>query len=142
MRFFVIYSLDVPDGESIRPYQPPNVRRWDRTEGDESYEYGYLEGCWERGKHRKYVALLERTAFDAFVDHVGLRAEDCETGGSLMGFGHLPAISFDARDADVILNAYVTPVPQDRHGEEREGLGERAWERVRSAVIGHYGLGS
>jgi len=43
VRFSVIYSVDVPQGVSIKDYTPPQVNRlWNRTEGDEQFEYGYL----------------------------------------------------------------------------------------------------
>ena len=102
MLFSVIYSVDVPQGISIKPYTPPQVGRlWTRTEGDEQYEYSYLEGRWEKGKHRKWAALLTRKQFDAFVEKLGLVAEDVQTMGSLgapgFGFGWAPAISFQRR---------------------------------------------
>jgi hypothetical protein len=75
MQFSVIYSLDVPKGVSVRDYAPPQAGRlWTLTEGDEQFEYGYLEGRWEKGKHRKWVGLLTRKQFDAFVDKLGLAA--------------------------------------------------------------------
>lgn len=114
LRFYVIYSFDIPAArlepcwnlERVRDWQPPHVRRlWDRAEGDESYEYSYLGGEWAKGKHRKYVALLDRSDFEEFVDRFGLYPEDCETGGSLTGFGHLPAIAFETDDTNAILSA-------------------------------------
>ena len=123
MKFYVIYSLDVPRDTSVKEFQPPNLKLWDCTETDSEYDYGYLEGCWTKGKHRKYCALLTREEFDAFIQHVRLYPEDCETMGSLTGFGLLPAISFNDDCEDrAILNAYVTPVPQNAvTGEEMTG---------------------
>jgi hypothetical protein len=72
MQFSVIYSVDVPQDVSITEYAPPSVRRlWTRTEGDQQYEYSYLEGRWEKGKHRKWVALLNRKQFDDFYLEAG-----------------------------------------------------------------------
>ena len=138
MQFSVIYSVDVPKGVSIKDYTPPQVRNlWDRTEGDEQYEYDYLEGDWTKGRHRKWVAILNREQFDAFIEKVGLYAEDTETMGSIgapgFGFGWSPAISFTSDDRDAILNAYVTPLPEtSKAGDERD------WDRVRNAVLSVY----
>lgn len=139
MLFSVIYSVDVPDGVSIKDYAPPQVSRlWSLTESGES-EYAYLEGQWEKGKHRKWVAMLTRRQFDAFVDKLGLYAESTETMGSLgapgFGFGWSPAISFSGDYEDAIVNAYVTPIPET----SKAGGGERDWQRVRDAVLSVYG---
>ena len=111
MQFSVIYSVDVPKGISLKDFAPPQVRRWSLTEGNEQFEYGYLEGRWTRGKHRKWTALLTRKQFDAFVAKVGLYAERTETMGSLgapgLGFGWSPAISFTGDHEDAILNASI-----------------------------------
>ena len=68
------------------------------TEGDGQYEYGYLEGDWEKGKHRKWCAMLTKAQFTEFVRATGLVAESTETLGSIgapgFGFGWSPAISF------------------------------------------------
>jgi hypothetical protein len=123
--------------------------RWHRTEGDNQYDYGYLEGCWAKGKHRKFCAMLTRKQFDRFVSQMSLRAENCETMGSIgapgCGFGCAPAISFNGSDSleDAILNAYVTPMPEiePKHPEhwKNADAGERNWQRIRKAVIRVYG---
>jgi hypothetical protein len=116
------------------------MKLWQKTEGDEEYGYGYLEGEWEKGKHRKYTAFLTRKQFERFVGHLCLRAEDVETGGSLTGMGLQPAISFNGDDYSALLNAYVTPVPENwKTKEEMTGKTERDWQRVRRAVINHFG---
>jgi hypothetical protein len=139
MLFSVIYSFDVPQGVSIKPYTPPQRSLWTRTEGNEQFEYGYLEGRWTTGLHRKWTALLTRKQFDAFVGKLGLVAENVETMGSLgapgFGCGWSPAISFNADDEDAILNAYVTPIPE----VEKASYDERDWQRVREAVLSVYG---
>ncbi len=139
MQFSVIYSVDVPQGVSIKDYAPPQVGRlWNLTEGDEQFEYSYLEERWKKGKHRKWVALLTRKQFDAFVSKLGLYAERTETMGSLgapgFGFGWSPAISFNADHENAIVSAYVTPLPQTT----KAGGDERDWERVRGAVLSVY----
>lgn len=140
MKFSIIYSVDVPEDEDVMDDAPPNVEDlWDETEYDDSYEYGYLEGRWENGSHRKRCGILDREQFDEFVDHCGLFAEDVETMGSLgapgFGFGWAPAISFNGDDPDAIQNAYVTPLPE----VEKESCDERDWKRVRGAVLAVYG---
>ena len=143
MLFSVIYSVDVPRDVSIQGFLPRrSVRRYmDCTEGDEEYDYDYLEGCWEKGKHRKLVGLLLRPHFEALIEDLGLYAEDVETMGSLGAPGLFPevwcapAICFNGEDPSCIQNMYVTPIP--------EVLGinidEARWGRVRRAVIDHYG---
>jgi len=141
MLFSVIYSADCPRCESIAQFRPPHVRRlWDQTEGDDQYEYDYLEGDWEKGKHRKWCALLTKDQFTEFVETIGLVAEDVRTMGSIgapgCGFGCAPAISFnDSGDVRAILNAYVTPIPETK----KQDWTEQDWERVRTAVINIYG---
>lgn len=140
MLFSVIYSASTPEGVDVMDYAPPQVSDlWDETEDDDQYEYGYLEGCWEHGHHRKWCALLTREQFEEFIEQCGLFAEDVQTLGSLgapgFGFGWAPAISFRSDDPDCIASAYVTPIPE----VEKQGFGERDWERVRGAVLAVYG---
>ena len=76
MLFSVIYSADCPRSESIARFRPPQTRKlWDMTESDEGYEYGYLEGDWEKGKHRKWCGLLTKEQFNRFVEATGLVAD-------------------------------------------------------------------
>ncbi len=115
VQFSIIYSVDIPSGINMRPFVPPHCKRlWDETEGDSGYDYSYLEGRWERGHHRKWVAILDQAQFDEFVRQVGLVAEDVQTMGSLgapgFGFGWAPAICIRSDDPDAIQSAYVTPV--------------------------------
>lgn len=139
MLFSVIYSVDVPEDTNIENYVPPQAEElWDQTEGDESFEYDYLEGLWENGSHRKWCAILDREQFDDFVSSSGLYAERTETMGSIgapgFGFGWAPAISFTSSDEDAIQSAYVTPIP-----ETKRECDDRDWERVRAAVLSVYG---
>ena len=84
MLFSVIYSADCPRTESIARFRPPRVRRlWDQTENDSQYEYSYLEGDWDRGKHRKWFAMLDKDQFTEFVQATGLVADSTQTLGSL-----------------------------------------------------------
>jgi len=116
MDFSVIYTADCPRDTSIRQFNPPKSQKhlWQLTEGDRHYEYGYLEGRWTKGKHRKWCAILNREQFKKFLDHTGLFAEDVATMGSIgapgCGLGWAPAFSFSNDDPDCIANAYVTPL--------------------------------
>lgn len=140
MRFSVIYSIDVPCDVEILDFAPPEVESiWEETEGDDQFEYGYLEGDWEGGHHRKWAALLNREQFDEFIERCGLRAENTETMGSIgapgFGYGWAPAISFTSYDSEAIQSAYVTPIPETK----RESFCEQDWDRVRGAVLAVYG---
>lgn len=140
MKFSVIYSVDVPHGEDVLDFAPPEVAElWDQTEDDGQYEYGYLEGRWENGHHRKWVAILDRDHFDDFIERCGLHAEDVQTMGSIgtpgCGFGWAPAISFTSDDPVAIASAFVTPLPECRRDQCKDG----DWDRVRRAVLGVYG---
>lgn len=118
MRFSIIYSIDTPRGVSVETYNPPKNQRklFQLTERDDKQnEYCYLEGLWEKGKHRKLCGILNREQFDQFVEHTGLVAENVRTMGSLgapgCGYGIAPAFSFTTNGIDdAILNAYVTPL--------------------------------
>lgn len=114
MEFSIIYSIDTPREISIAPFNPPKSQRrlWQLTQDDSGYEYGYLEGRWAKGKHRTWVAVLNREQFQEFFDHTGLFAENVATMGSLgapgCGIGWAPAFSFRSDADDAIQNAYVT----------------------------------
>ena len=116
MQLSIIYSIDCPREISVVQFNPPKnqKRLWQLTENDSGYEYGYLEGRWSSGKHRKWCAILSRDQFQEFLDHTGLVAEDVATMGSLgapgCGYGVVPAFSFRNDDQDAIQNAYVTPL--------------------------------
>ena len=141
MKYSIIYSVDVPRKESIKRYLHPQRHLFKLTEGDEQYDYGYLENEWKKGKHRKLCALLNQNQFDKFIDKTGLIAESTETMGSLgapgFGIGWAPAISFTGYDEynPVILNAYVTPIPEI---ERKDGFTERDWERIKKVIIRKY----
>jgi hypothetical protein len=144
MRFFVIYTIDIPATEKITEYYPPQHRskRWYISEEDDQYDYDYLGGNWEKGKHRKFCGELTKEEFTKFVDKIGLYAEDIETMGSLtMEYGYIPAISFNYEICymdEPILSAYVTPFPELKRGITLP-LDNRQWERIKKAVIRQYG---
>jgi hypothetical protein len=156
MHFSIIYSVDIPRHEAIGNYMPNDRlrrRRFDMTEGDESYDYNYLadetpgNDYWRNGKHRKLCAILSKQEFEEFLFDTGLFPEDVETLGSIgapgFGFSLAPAISFTNDDPEAIQSAYVTPIPlfntvNDGKLPEFEGFNERSWQRTRRAVIEHY----
>ena len=146
--FSVIYSVDTPEDEPLHYYLPPISQSdlWDETETSyEDWGYAYLGGRWEHGHHTKRVAVLNYEQFAAFIDEVGLFAEDVRTGGSIGGPGLCPgispAISFTGRH-DAIQDAYVTPIPAQWDKENEKWvdlfggpLDEEAWETVRDLVL-------
>lgn len=138
MLFSIIYSVDCPSGTGIADFAPPVLDLFDETEDDDQFDYGYLEGEWENGHHRKWCGILNREQFDAFLERTGLFAEDVETMGSLgapgCGFGWAPAISFTNDAPKAIQAAYVTPMPDNK----RESLCEDDWKRIRAAVLAVY----
>lgn len=144
MQFSIILSIDVPSsvriGEILNSIGRKVRRKLTQTEGKEQFEYGYLEGDWKGGDHRKLCGLLSRDAFDDLCCRLGLQAEDVETMGSLgapgFGVGWSPAISFRAADTAAIVEAYVTPVPEFEATREPN---PKAWDRVKKAVLAVYG---
>jgi len=117
------------------------VKAWDLTEGDDQYEYDYLEG-WEKGKHRKYCREMGKKAFHNFVERTMLYAEDVETMGSITHFGWLPAISFNSYEENAILNAYVTPLPERKgkplNGKPIDDDDDRHWRNIKQAILNLY----
>jgi len=145
MNFSIIFSVDVPGDTSIRQYLPNRRirRQLTQTEGDEQYDYKYLEGCWKKGKHRKLCGILNRKDFDQLVEDLSMWADSTETMGSLgapgFGMGWAPAISFIAEHYDAIMSMYVTPIPDCPPPEGDEAL-DRAWKRIKKAVVSVYSL--
>jgi len=146
MRYGVIYSFDTERTNKVKRFYPRNMKLFEVTEGDSQGDYDEIFG--PKSKHRKLVSknLLSQVQFDRFIDDVGLRAQNVETMGSIIGFAWglgawtVPAISFDDNDGqDYIANAYVTPIPDvELTREPDDHRMERAWERVRLAVINKY----
>lgn len=150
MKFGVLYTLDVPRDVSVRQFMPTQRKLFQQTEGDEQYDYGYLEGCWEKGKHRKLVGVLNKKQFERFLEDTSLYPEDIETMGSLGvpwagcdGLGVAPAIPFRSDDQDAIQSAYVTPLPDlEAPGEDSFDVEDRIgryWELIKLAILSKYG---
>lgn len=142
MEFGIIFTVDVansPDAPKLTSYYaaPRIMRKLTMTESDDRYDDF---GCDFTTKHRKYAGVLSKDDFKQFVDETGLFAQDIETGGALgmpgnsPWYGWSPAISFDNDDRHAIINAYVTPYPNTKAPDTDEKM-DRAWERVRAAVI-------
>lgn len=134
MQYCVIFQVDTFGDNSIAQFRP-RVGKWDMTERDDTEnDYG------ERGKHRKFCAMLTRREFDKFVNDAGLYPEDVETLGRLGApgiVGLAPAISFRNEVYDEfwhIMNAYVTPIPDT----SKRDWNENDWQRIRRAVISKY----
>jgi hypothetical protein len=144
MTFGVILSIDCVKKRDIESYMPSAelLEQMDKTEGDESFEYDYLEGPWEGGHHVKLVCLIDEKDFNCLVKEMGLYADDTETEGIIgapwtpSGFGWAPAMNFDGEDFEAIINAYVTPFPANK---KRKELTEKEWEKTRKKVLKKYG---
>ncbi len=80
MQFSVIYSADTPEDVDVLSFAPPQVEElWDETEDDGQYEYGYLEGRWEGGSHRKWCSVLGSSAqANGLRCHEPVRLKRCE----------------------------------------------------------------
>lgn len=144
MLYSVVYSVDCPKGISIAQFLPTQRKLFKTTEDDDSRGYGYLGGEWEKGKHRKLCALLNRKQFERFLDDTGMKSEDVETMGTLgapgFGIGLVPAIAFIGDTPESIQCAYVTPVP-DKEPPNDEERQYRIWRRLRRAIIKLYKSG-
>jgi len=144
MKFSVIFTVDCPAERSIREYLPSRklLRLMTQTEGNEQYDYSYLEGRWEKGKHRKLCAVFTRQQFNQFIDETLLTADSGETMGSMGALGTdcwiAPAISFNSDDQDCIRGAYVTPLP-DIPAPKTARQEERCWLRIKWAILRMWG---
>jgi hypothetical protein len=137
--FSVIYSADCVEDENIEGHAPPHIENWDETEGDEQYEYDYLEGPWTKGHHRKWTGILTLEQFEEFLNECEMESEDVETMGSIGSPGceyWAPAISFhdDGGSPGCFRGAYVSPlIPRTEP--------EPDWEDVRPSIIERYKSG-
>jgi hypothetical protein len=135
----VIYTVDVPKGTDPMDYAPPHVDKWELTEDDKDA----LESFFGKGgHHRKWAALLKQQEFDEFVEETGLYAEDVETEGAIGVPGCPldmiePAISFVLDESEVLVGAYVTPLPPENSPVEND---EKMWNNVRKEMLDRYGI--
>ena len=148
MQFGVIYSIDVPGRKTkfgeMSPMNIPGQKGiWCKTEGDEQYDYDYLENEWKAGRHGKYCACLTKKQFIDFVKQTNLFADSIETMGSLgcpnpngICLSLSPAICFNGDFRDKIAKAYVTPYPEIK---KKTVFTERDWKRIRKTMIRIFG---
>lgn len=124
----------VIDGERY-VFNDPSVKY---QEHEPTYRAG---DSYRFGWHEKWCAILNERLFKQFCDDQYLYADDCETMGSIgapgFGVGWAPAISFNSEDYEAIMvNAYVTPIPDDEDGCEDS---EEGWYALRDKIIAEYG---
>ncbi len=109
-------------------------------------------GFWDRLQDLTVSGIVDRESFENFLREIGACAEDCLTMGTLGGplGGIAPDVSFTVEAQELIASIRVTPLPE-RDGElcngmishvddddERERLGSRYWEALRTATINRY----
>lgn len=149
MLFGVIYTIEWDPAENSEC--PP-------LEGDEAdmmrelFDLTGTEKCGEDGAcTRSYFAskdLLTREDFERFLRYTRLQASPTPTGGALiawrweLGFS-APAIAFESPESLFVELAYVIPLPEvePRNLESAQDVelrAQRAWERVRTAVLNTY----
>lgn len=109
MLFSVIYSVDCPEDEDVLDFAPSQVDElWQETEGDEGYEYSYLEGRWEEGSHRKCCAvrpvISSMSSFGAAAWLPSLRRRWAASG-------HLAAVWVGSRPSHFVA---IIPTPFSR----------------------------
>lgn len=109
--FSVIYSVDLfNDRDRFSRFCPKNFHVWSKTEDNrEKYDIDLYS------RHRKYVGFLSEKQFKQFLDMDLVFASSTRTMGSLgapgLGYGLSPAMLFDNHENDILLSAYVTPIP-------------------------------
>ena len=147
MEYYVIYSVDTNENACMSSHLSYLSEYFGKdkliqTEDNSSYDYDYLEGAWENGKHRKFAGLLSSKDLKGFLDDTGLCFEDCETMGSLtLEFGHIPAFSFRGDNYDTIEGAYITPMIPNNAGmsyDEFLELPELSQKRVQDKINKHH----
>jgi len=154
MKFSVIASVDMALTDENSRWQLEHLsalsprknaalggyKLWTRTEDDEQYDYEYLadEGAesWRTGLHRKYVGMVSELFWRRFYEAWGLRFNTSATMGSLGSpanpCGVAPAISYSGGDFDegVIIDVYVTPLPDKKTDAGYPGETEDEWNKV------------
>jgi len=148
MHFSVIYDVEVAQHQSIVPFRPHRSDLWTLTEHNL-----YISRATEDDttKQRKWVALLTRKQFEAWLERMPyyFTPDSIETCGSLgapgLGMGLSPAISWSAPDLcyefpnALYCEAYVTPIPDICNWPNDKRFDERNWQRIRHAILHYYG---
>lgn len=135
MRFYVLFSVDIYARRRVRlsDYLPDELNNWRCLDKEPHSECGLTVF-----RHRKFATenrdgsmrLLEKAEFIALVQRCDLR-ETCRTMGSLTHHGWMPAVSFTGIEStgqrewnDVLMNAYVTPFPEENDCWFNSGHGD------------------
>lgn len=124
MRFYVLYSVDVYARYKVRlaDYLPDELNNWRCLDKEPHSESGLTVF-----RHRKFATeerdgsmkLLTEEKFADLVRKLELK-ETCRSLGSLTHHGWMPAVSFTGIESsgyrewnDILMNAYVTPFPEE-----------------------------
>lgn len=155
MRYAVIYTYDYWGPVSNfrrKDYEPPNKRKWRHTEMDNRFNREDLLAAGtdgDVGRHGKFCQVLTQDEFDAFVGKHNLTMSSAKTRGAIGQLapdgesiipGIAPAHSFGYYDEDnnSIMNAYVTPYPENSKGEPIPGT-PKDWKRITKELLTKYG---
>jgi hypothetical protein len=146
MKWSVIYSVDTRADNSLDEFIPTSDE-WEMTEGDESYEFVYMDDEYDGGKHGKYVGYLTNNQFKKFLSQILVPSFVENTMGMLGGLvedgiflGLMPAWSLSP--ANYYVNepfnqtAYVCPFPEN--DEEHSMLSKMNDNDVRSWIEENY----
>lgn len=123
MKWSVIYSIDTLAGNTLDGFVPTS-EHWEKTEGDDCYEFDYLGDAYLKGKHAKYVGYITDNEFKQFLHDVLVPSYVENTMGMLGGMvedeivlGLMPAWSLSAvkyyATDPFYQNAYVCPFPEN-----------------------------
>jgi len=139
--FFVILDVTVNTDKDVSYCGLPIELRkvMELTEHSNECEYGIFDNAIQR----KWVGELTEKQMDLMTDYYDLFADEVETGGMLLGFGWLPAISFSSPvynnftplvdENNFIATAYVCPFI------ESASLTEDHWEEIKELVLDEWG---
>lgn len=140
MDYSIILSIDCDKSCSIQELRP-RTKLLVMTEGNEQLGY---EEVWPKGKHRKYAGIVGQATFDRLVDHCELTMSTTETGGMLGAphcgwIGWSPAFMFEGHqdDRDVIMQAYVCPLPNERE-QKKFPLTQEGWDKIKEHLLEKY----
>ena len=140
--YSVILSVDVRRDDDPDEFRP-SLGTWDQTEDDRQYDYEHLEDEWVGGHHRKWCAVVDEDEWAATVNQLCLEADSTETMGAIGTPGGpwvgawSPAVAFAGMNGTII-DAYVTPFPEDETVEMDEAL----WDLLRARCLAQWGNGA
>lgn len=139
LSFSVIYSIDADENVKLSDYYPyPNIRRkLVKTEGNESYDLGYLGGAWKKGKHIKLAGVLTEKEFSDFRNSTPLRydGEGGAIGAPGTGYGASTGFAFtDDNEYDAVLHAIAVPLISGTKVTPTDAM----WRRIRNYAMRKY----